>query len=70
MIVHCVCYNTDDLEAPVVGFENLEYSISEGDTLAVCVVVLSGGSNAPFSLQMVSISSTATGKYYFLAQAC
>ena len=48
---------------PVVGFENLGYSVSEGDTLAACVVILSGGSNVPFSLQMVSVSGTATGKY-------
>ena len=61
------CLTTDAiLEDPVVGFQNLEYSISEGETLTACVLVLSGGSIFPFSVQMVSVSGTAEGEQFSL----
>ena len=64
---HIACFTDAVLEPPVLqppvlGFRNLVYSISEGETLEVCVEIFSGGSNGPFSLQMVSVSGTADGK--------
>ena len=51
----------DPLDPPVIGFQILGYNINEGETFQACAQIFSGGSSQTFSLQMVSISGTATG---------
>ena len=48
---------------PVVGFEMAEYTVLEGQSVQVCVQVLSGGSNEEFFLQILNIFvGSASGK--------
>ena len=46
---------TDDADLPVVGFELPFYRVLEGQTIEVCVVLISGVALDNLSLQMVSV---------------
>ena len=53
-----------------IGFEQIIYSVEEGDTIEVCAIITSGSLERDAEVVVTSSDLTATGKTSVMSLSC